>query len=287
MMLWMRRPFTAKQCNNFHFQPHSAMHKISFLSCILLIVVFGSCTMNKAKINNDLKKYFDSANVDGSFALLNNQMGDVTVYNMKLDTLRMTPATSFNVFAALVGIQTGKITNESMVMSSDSAQKGLTLKEAIANASMPYFQEITKEIGKDTLKFWIDTVSYGNKKVEGTVDSFWLNGSLRISPDEQLGLMSKLYFDQLPFQKYAQQMVRDAMLREDNTQYKLSYATGTGTDADARHIGWVVGWIEENLHVYFFVTVVKTPQNTTDPAVTGTQISKAILKEMGFFKGEK
>lgn len=243
--------------------------------------------MNKAKINNDLKKYFDSANVDGSFSLLNNQMGDVTVYNMKLDTLRVTPATSFNVFAALVGIQTGKITNESMVMSPDSAQKGLTLKEAITNASLPYFQKITKEIGKDTLKFWIDTVSYGNKKVEGGVDSFWLNHSLRISPDEQLGLMSKLYFDQLPFQKYAQQMVRDAMLREDNTLYKLSYATGTGTDADANHIGWVVGWVEENLHVYFFVTLVKTPQNTTDPAVTGTKISKAILKELGFFKGQK
>ena len=77
---------------------------------------------------------------------------------------------------------------------------------------MPYFQEIARQIGKDTMKLWVDSIQYGNKNISGPVDSFWLNNHLKISPDEQLGLMSKLYFDQLPFQKYAQQMVRDAML---------------------------------------------------------------------------
>ena len=50
-------------------------------------------------------------------------------------------------------------------------------------------------------------------------------------------------------------------------------------------IGWVVGWIEENRHVYFFVTLVKTPDKNIDLNVR-LNITKGILKQLGFFKGE-
>ncbi len=270
------------------------MNKIALLLLPFFVCCFASCTLNKAKINNDLKKYFDSAHVDGSFSLLNNQMGTVTVYNMKVDTQRVLPASSFNIVNALVGVQTGKITDENMVVKWDGIvrndagwNKDLTMKQAFAASSVPYFQEIARRIGKDTLQVWIDSIQYGNKNTNGAVDSFWLNDDLKISPDEQLGLMSKLYFDQLPFQKYAQQMVRTAMLAEDNTLYKLSYNTGWGSDENNQSIGWVTGWIEENRHVYFFVTLVKSPEKNTDMKTTATNITTNILKELGFFKGEK
>ena len=109
------------------------------------------------------------------------------------------------------------------------------------------------------MKHWIDTLHYGNKNISGAIDSFWLNNTLKISPDEQLGLVKKLYFDKLPFQKRTQQTVRDVMLQENNTLYKLSYKTGWGWDEAQNAIGWIVGWIEENRHVYFFVTLVKSP----------------------------
>jgi len=244
--------------------------------------------MNNAKINNDLKKYFDSAKVDGSFSFLNNQIGNITVYNMKLDTQSISPGTSFKILNTLIGVQTGKITNENTVLKTNSGDTAkITLKEAFDNSSVGYFQQLAQQIGKDTMKHWIDTISYGNKKINGPVDSFWLNNELKISPDEQLGLMSKIYFEQLPFQKYAQQMMESLMLKEDNTLYKLSYATGTGIDEKNNSFGWVLGWIEENRHVYFFVTLIKAPDKNRDLKTTGVNISKSILKSMGFFKGEK
>ncbi len=267
------------------------MNKIFFLLLSFFVFCFASCTLNKAKINNDLKKYFDSAHVNGSFTLLNNQSGSITVYNMKLDTQRISPASTFKIVNALIGIQTGKITDENMVIKWDSVQsqfpewnKDLTMKEAFRASSVPYFQEIARRIGRDNMKLWIDSIQYGNKDISGPLDSFWLNGHLKISPDEQLGLMSKLYFDQLPFQKYAQQMVRDVMLMEDNTLYKLSYKTGW--DFENNKVGWVVGWIEENKHVYFFVTLVKPLDKNSDLKTAGMKITKGILKELGFFKGE-
>ena len=137
------------------------------------------------------------------------------------------------------------------------------------------------------MKSFIDSLSYGNKQIAGTVDSFWLNNSLKISPDEQLGLMKQLYFDQLPFRASVQESVRKMMLQEDNTLYKLSYKTGWGFDEKNNNIGWVAGWIEENRHVYFFVTLVKSPDPALDMINIRMNITKDILKHFGFFEGKK
>jgi len=116
------------------------------------------------------------------------------------------------------------------------------------------------------------------------VDSFWLNNTLKVSADEQLGLMKRLYFDQLPFQKRTQQIVRDVMVQEDNTLYSLSYKTGWGFDEKGENIGWMVGWIEENKHPYFFVTLVKSPDKNIDMKTVRLNITKGILQQLGFFK---
>ena len=118
------------------------------------------------------------------------------------------------------------------------------------------------------------------------IDSFWLNNTLKISPDEQLGLVYQLYFDKLPFTKRSQGIVRDVMLQENNTLYKLSYKTGWGFDEKNNAIGWMVGWIEENRHVYFFVTQVRSSERNIDMPKVRMQITKSILSKLGFFKGE-
>jgi beta-lactamase class D len=260
---------------------------------LLVILVANSCSVNKAKIDNSLKKYFDAKNVDGCFTMLNNTDGTITVYNMKYDTMRFTPASTFKIANALIGLQTGIVTNDSMVIPWDKQKraneewnKDLDLREAFKVSAVPYFQEVARRIGRDTMRQWMDSLAYGNKNISGPIDSFWLNNRLKISPDEQLGLMKKLYFDQLPFRKSVQQNVRDMMLQENNTLYKLSYKTGWGIDEEKNNIGWITGWIEENRHVYFFVTLVKSPDPEIDMKSVRINITKDILKELGFLQGK-
>ena len=161
------------------------------------------------------------------------------------------------------------------------------MQEAFKVSCVPYYQEVARRTGYDTMKLWIDSLAYGNKNISGPIDSFWLNNKLKISPDEQLGLLKRLYFDQLPFRKSSQQILRNVMLQEDNTAYKLSYKTGWGFDEAHQSIGWVVGWVEENNHVYFFVTLVKSPNKDLDMKTVRMGITKDILKDLGFLQGKK
>ena len=266
----------------------------------VLAILFFSCSVNKAEIDNSLKKYFDENKVDGCFTLLNNSDGKVTVYNMALDTQRFLPASTFKIVNSLIGLQTGKIVNDTMMIkwdgkvrvfsNGDTAKdwnKDMGMTEAFKVSSVPYYQEVARRIGKDTMQAWIDSIGYGNKNISGPVDSFWLNNTLKISPDEQLGLVKRLYFDQLPFRKSVHEMVRDVMLQENNTAYKLSYKTGWGFDEQKNNIGWMVGWVEENNHVYFFVTFVKAAPGNLDMKTIRKNITMGILKQLGFLEGKK
>ncbi len=262
---------------------------------LLASCFFFSCSPNNVTEDNSLKKYFDSANVTGSFGLFDNGQGSFTIYNLKrFRDSSFTPASTFKIVNSLIGIQTGVIKDEHMIIKWDSVKrsnpdwnKDLTMEEAFKVSAVPYYQEVARRIGRPTMKKWIDSLGYGNKDISGPIDSFWLNNHLKITADEELGLVKKLYFNQLPFYDRTQKIVSDVMLREDNTNYKLSYKTGWGNRENGNELGWVVGWIEENKHPYFFVLNIESTDKNIDMKNVRIKILKSILSQMGFFLGKK
>lgn len=78
------------------------------------------------------------------------------------------------------------------------------------------------------------------------------------------------------------------MLFEDTPQYKLAYKTGWGFSDSARskNIGWMVGWIEENKHPYFFVLNLESADPDFDMVAARMNILKGILKKQGFMQGK-
>ena len=39
----------------------------------------------------------------------------------------------------------------------------LTMKQAFKLSAVPYYQEVARRIGKDTMQFWVDTLGYGSR----------------------------------------------------------------------------------------------------------------------------
>jgi beta-lactamase class D len=267
---------------------------IGIVFAFLGTLCLSSCSVNKAKIDESLKTHFDSAKVNGCFTLLDNASGEITVYNMSLDTARKLPSSTFQIIPALVALESGILSNENEMVSIDSTKyntwKGknpLDLTTAFKTHADPFFSTILEKIGSDSFKFWIDSLGYGNKNIGEFQVGFWMNNQLKISPDEQLGLMKKLYFDQLPFRKSVQESVRNMMLKEDNNAYRLSYISAKGSDEKNNQIGWICGWIEENKHVFFFVTMIDADKQKIDAETSIDNITRNILSKYGFFLGKK
>lgn len=260
----------------------------SFSAMLLL----GGCRINNVKLEDGLRQYFDAEKVDGSFALYDNARNDFTIYNMKRDTTRMTPASTFKIVNALVALQIGRLADDSSVIKWDGVvrprqevNQDLSLYRAFRLSSVGHFQTIARSIGKDTMRAWMDSLQYGNKNLGTRIDSFWLDNSLKITPDEELGLVKRLYFHQLPFRQSVQETVKRMMIQENNTTYQLAYKTGLGRTEQGENVAWMVGWIEENRHVYPFVLNLGTRDDATDLVAARTRILKNVLTKLGFFQG--
>ncbi len=269
--------------------------------CFLLVCFYlFSCSPNNVTIDNSIQKYFDSNKVRGCFALYDNAQNQFTIYNLlRYRDSSFLPASTFKIVNSLIGLETGVISNENMVIKWDGVvrihsngdtakewNKDLTMQQAFKISAVPYYQEVARRIGKDTMQLWLDSLHYGTTKVKTKIDTFWLDNSLKISSDEQLGLVKKLYFNQLPFQKRTQDIVKKVMLQEANSNYKLSYKSGLGYCENGDALGWLVGWIEENQHVYFFVLNVEGAHDA-DMKNIRINMLKSILKSQGFFEGKK
>jgi beta-lactamase class D len=256
---------------------------------------FYSCSPNNVTIDESLGKYFKDNKVEGCFALFNNANGKFTVYNLeRYKDSTYLPASTFKIVNSLIGLQTGVISNTQMVIKWDGVvrsvkewNKDLTMYEAFRVSAVPYYQEVARRIGKDTMQFWLDSLHYGTTKIKTRIDTFWLDNSLKITPDEELGLVKRLYFKQLPFFGNYQDSVKKIMLFEDTPAYRLSYKTGWGQKENGNQLGWTVGWIEENGHPYFFVLNIESKDKNFDMSTVRMKILKDILSHLGFMEGKK
>lgn len=268
---------------------------VRIIAFLTIPFLFAACSQNNVTEDDSPKLFFDSAGVRGSFGLFDNGQGHFTIYNLRRyrDSAYL-PASTFKIVNSLIGIQTGIVKDDSTVIpwnhvaiSRTECNQDMPMKQAFQLSCVNWYQELARRIGRDTMKKWIDSLHYGNRDISGPIDSFWLNNHLKITADEELGLVKKLYFDQLPFFQRTQKIVRGMMLMESNANYQLSYKTGWGFKEDGHSIGWIVGWIEENKHPYFFELNLESADPGIDMKEVRMSILKKILRKMGFFEGKK
>lgn len=275
------------------------------LGLFILIIAFSSCHRDNILTQSQWGDIFKKHGIDSAcFELADNSHDQILLYNLGRCSRRFSPASTFKIMNSLVALETNILPNETVVIPWDGIKrreewnKDMDLREAFKVSCVPYYQEVARRIGAVEMQHWIDTVRYGNKRIGGAIDMFWLNDTMLISPDEQVGFIKKLYFDKLPFSQRSQRIVRSMMLQEDSTDYKLYYKTGTSMNDKNITTAWIVGFVERkeiqktvvtkkvetNYRPYFFTLNFETPDTSMNTMAVRKEILREILKERQIIK---
>jgi len=229
-------------------------------------VIFLAFTYRIIAQNNtqDFIKYFE--NHEGAFVLFDNSGNKYFRINEERCSQRVLPASTFKIPNSIIGLETGVIPDENFIIKWDKVERGNkgwdkdnSLATAIKYSVVPYYQELARCVGKEKMQKYLNDFDFGNKKIGERIDTFWLDNSLKISPDEQIEFLRKFYFYKLPVSKRNIDIIKNIMNFEKYSQSILKYKTGGGQKEDGTWIGWLVGFIEKTSQnksdvndVYFF-----------------------------------
>ncbi len=244
----------------------------NFFKAAIFIVLVYACNPNNVKNDTAIAQLMDSAGMQGNFALLENGTEQFTIHNLSnYKDSAAAPLNTFFIIPVLIGLDKGIVNHHDTLLN--------------LNDSAELYKAIIAKIGRQQILKVLDSLHYGKGIASADSTHFWEDGSLVITPDEQLGLIKRIYFKELFFQKKSQEKIKKMILMEDNSNYRLSYITGIDTTS-GKNTAWVLGYVEENQHPYFFVlnTKANTSTNLTDNNIN---LLKKILLQQGFLKGTR
>ena len=237
-------------------------------------------------IKPELEKYFQG--FKGAFVLYDLNRNQYIRYNPERCAARFIPASTFKIMNSLIGLETGIIPDENYVIKWDGTSYNIpawnqdhTLKTAIQNSVVWYYQELARQVGKEKMQSYLDAANYGNEDISGQIDTFWLEGGLRISANEQVEFLKRLYEGGLPFSSRSTGIVKEILVLEEAASYRLSGKTGSGQRI-MPHQSWFVGYLETKGNVYFFATNFES--SSSDGFANGDtarEISRSILQGLG------
>ena len=235
----------------------------------------------------DLSAYFSG--YEGSFVLYDLNGDTWNIYDMEQATLRTAPDSTYKIYDALFGLEEGVIAPNDSFMAWNETDYPFEawnadqdLYSAMQSSVNWYFQEIDKQIGSSAIQGYIQKIGYGNENISADLSSYWMQGTLKISPVEQVELLTALHNNNFDFAPENVKAVKNAICLFSSEGKNLYGKTGTGR-VDGQDVnGWFVGYIEAAGNTYFFATNIQAAENATGSKAS--EISLSILSDMGIWK---
>ena len=256
---------------------------------LLPLLLLPACLLSHAaewKESAELARLFKQEGVRGTFVVHDLANDRYTVHDRKRAEIRYVPASTYKIPNSLIGLATGVVANVDQVLPYGGGPtrrpewaQDMSLRDAIRISNVPVYQGLARRIGLERMRTKLRQFGYGNMDPGTTVDTFWLDGPLKISAYEQTVFLDKLVRDALPVPKEAMAAVR-AILRQEGTA-ELYAKTGWGAPPDGGDIGWWVGWVKKDGKLYTFALNL----DITDDAVGARRVplGKASLQALGLF----
>jgi beta-lactamase class D len=192
---------------------------------------------------------------------------------------RVTPASTFKIPHALAALDAGVVSGPDAAfpyngepVPFETWRSDHSLASAMRYSVVWYFQRVARLLGPEREQAYLDRLEYGNRDPTSGLDSFWLGGSLRISPDEQERFLVRLYQNALPVGDGAMQTVRSILVQPPGVVVNasgehpfaapwpegavLSAKTGSSDDDVGASVRWLVGNVARKPRSWVFVSCV-------------------------------
>jgi len=201
----------------------------------------------------------DFGKFDGTAVIIDLNSSAKTVYGTHADE-RVNPCSTFKILNSMIALDSGVVKDENETIKWDGVVRGYpawnqdhSMRSAISVSVVWFYQEMARRVSEKKMAEMVRAVEYGNMDTSKTLTDFWLGGgSLKISPNEQTGFLTKLVRNQLPFSLHSQSVVKEIMRLEKRDGVTLSGKTGS-----CNGIGWFVGFIERDDTIKVFAFQIR------------------------------
>ncbi len=238
----------------------------------------------------DLSAYFGK--YEGSFVLYDLENDAWSIHDMEHATLRVSPNSTYKIYDALFGLEGSVITPENSFIAWDGKtypfeawNADQTLQSAMISSVNWYFESVDEQLGAADISNYIHEIGYGNENMSGNFSTYWLESSLKISPIEQVELLTRLQNDSFGFSPENINAVKDALCLSSSDAGTFYGKTGTGR-VDGQDVnGWFVGLLETADNTYFFAANIGADSDAAGGSAA--EITMSILSDMNICPSDK
>ncbi len=283
------------------------------LAAHLFVITLLGCTDAPPKVADaptlagalrpDWATAFAAEGAVGTFVLYDPSTGTTQRYNPARAAERFCPASTFKVYNSLVVLDAGAVRDVDSLFAWDGTERSVpawnrdhSLRSGMRYSTVWLFQRLARAVGRERYASAFAKTAYGNGTVGEAVDLFWLDGSLRISADEQVLFLDALRQNRLAFPRETQAQVLELMpvlakaepTNETNAEasdsdWRLLGKTGLGLPPDEAQIGWLVGYYVHAGDTLVYAMNAIAAEGQTFDAVPGRQrIVEAVLRGEGY-----
>ena len=158
------------------------------------------------------------------------------------------------------------------------------MEEAFQKSCIWYFRKVIDSVGKDKIQEELNGLQYGNCDISEwngsninpmeMLNGFWLNSSLRISPLEQVEVLSRIFEGYSDYDSRNIEILKRIMLVEETDSQKIYGKTGSGNGE-----AWFVGFSEsDGERRYFAIFLNDSEQRDRVSGNRAKEIALEILK---------
>ena len=264
---------------------------MEILFSFLLSFVFSVNTM-VSNSNVNLQKIFDENKITGSVTIYDYK-NKIWIYSNEEDSkIRRLPASTFKIPNSLIFLEEEVVKDENEAMEWDGIKryienwnKDLNLREAYEYSALWFYMKGAEKIKDEKYKEYLKEFNYGNQTVSEKKNLFWIDQSLKISPEEQIIFLINLYEEKFTLSKETYKTVKDIMINEETPEYTLRGKTGWGREG-AENVIWYVGYIETKENIYFFTTRIINDSEERNSYLLEfrKQITMEVFRQLGIIK---